>query len=175
MVTWIRAIDELNCAGCPSCEVTTSESSLVHAICYQRVPVHYFEAILEQHLDQASHREHHGNLPLHYACQNIAPGAEPYTQRMLRLLLEAHPDSASTPNSDGRLPLHCLLQEQLTWHKGGVMEVVYANPNALRTLDPQTNLYPVQVAAMNANRSWGHFSTLLELLLAAPDMVDLSK
>jgi len=154
-------------------QVTQSESSLLHSVCYQRVPIQYFELTLKNHYCQASQRDHNGNLPLHYACQNVPQGAQPYTQRILKCLLGAYPHAASTMNSEGRLPLHCLLDEQLTWHNGGILEVVSANSSALRTVDPKTNLFPFQMAATNANRSWGHFSTLLEILLAAPEMLDL--
>ena len=90
-------------------------------------------------------------------------------------LLEVYPAAATVVNSDGRLPLHCLLEAQHTWHFGGIKELVYAHPNALQTLNIKMNLFPVQMAARNANRSLGHLSTLLEVLLSAPEMVNICK
>jgi hypothetical protein len=69
--------------------------------------------------------------------------------------------------------LHLALTEaKLTWREGGIQELVHANPDALRTIDPTTGLYPFQEAARHATRSRSHISTLLELLLAAPELVD---
>ena len=156
-------------------EMTVSTCFLLHAACCQNVPIQYLKKILKQYTCQASKVDHHGNLPIHYLCMDVQLRDQHYTKCILTLLLEVYPAAATVVNSDGRLPLHCLLEAQHTWHFGGIKELVYAHPNALQTLNIKMNLFPVQMAARNANRSLGHLSTLLEVLLSAPEMVNICK
>jgi len=59
----------------------------------------------------------------------------------------------------------------LTWHKGGVRELAFAFPEALRKVDVLSGLVPFLASAERAVYTRLNLSTTYELLLAAPEMV----
>jgi ankyrin repeat protein len=70
------------------------------------------------------------------------------------------------------LPLHVMIMDaKMTWHKGGVQELVYAYPDALVMPDPRNGLVPFLESAILATNSRLHLSTTFEMLRAAPEMV----
>jgi hypothetical protein len=146
---------------------------LLNAACSVRCPRDYFKLVLQEHADQIYELDEDGLLPLHYAVRNASTDAQAYTQFVVEALLEVYPKGASIPDAVmGRLPLHVAVSDTLmTWHKGGVRELTYSCPNALRRRDPVTGLVPFLASASVANKSRLHLSTTFELLLAAPEMV----
>ena len=83
-----------------------------------------------------------------------------------------YPEAASKRDAHGRLPLHVAIRDShMTWHKGGVRELVYAYPNALVSRDESTRLFAFMASAPQAISSRLHLTTTYELLLAAPDMI----
>jgi len=76
----------------------------------------------------------------------------------------------------GRVPLHVAVSDALmTWHKGGVRELTFACPDALRKRDPASQLVPFLASGVVADKSRLHLSTTYELLLAAPEMVQFER
>lgn len=146
---------------------------LLNAACSVRCPRDYFTRILKEHLDQVGQADENGMLPLHYAVCHATADSQAYTQYVIEALLEACPASASIPDATGRMPLHVAVTSDalLTWHKGGVRELTFSCPNALRKRDPVTNFVPFLASALQANKTRLHLSTTFELLLAAPEMV----
>jgi hypothetical protein len=145
---------------------------LLNAACSVRCPRDYFTLILQEQSDQIQQLDELGLLPLHYAVANASADAQAYTHFVVEALLEAYPRAASIPDSAGRLPLHVAVSDTLmTWHKGGVRELTFCCPNALRRRDPANGLVPFLASASVANKSRLHLSTTFELLLAAPEMV----
>jgi len=146
---------------------------LLHAACSVRCPQDYFLQLLEQHRDQISTRDERGLLPLHYAIEHASVESQPYTQFVVESLLQAYPQAASVPNIEGRLPLHvALMDSKLTWHKGGIQEIVFAFPEALRIPDPINGLPPFLASAYHAIKSMLHLSTTFELLRTAPELME---
>lgn len=145
---------------------------LLNAACSVRCPRDYFALVLQEHEDQINQPDLDGLLPLHYAVMNALADSQAYTHFVVEALLEAFPQGASIADSGGRLPLHVAVSDALmTWHKGGVRELTFSCPNALRQRDPATGLVPFMASASVANKSRLHLSTTFELLLAAPEMV----
>lgn len=146
---------------------------MLHAACKERCPRMYLVRLVSEYSDQASQPDDAGNLPLHYAVKHGSIDSQAYTKFLLEELLRIHPQAATQRDADGRLPLHIALtgDSQLTWHKGGISELVTANPEALYTLDTTDRLYPVLTSALHATQSRLHLSTTYELLLAAPGVV----
>jgi ankyrin repeat protein len=145
---------------------------LLNAACSIRCPRDYFTLVLQEHRDQIDQPDEDGLLPLHYAVMNASPDSQAYTHFVVEALLEAYPQGASIADSAGRLPLHVAVSDALmTWHKGGVRELTFSCPNALRRRDPVSGLVPFLASASVANKSRLHLSTTFELLLAAPEMV----
>jgi len=146
---------------------------LLNGACSVRCPRDYLALVLKDHADQICEKDERGLLPLHYAVRN-AEGLESqtYTQFVIDSLLEACPEAAAVKDEHGRLPLHVAVGDVgLTWHKGGVQELALGYTDALRTFDPQSGLVPFLQSAVHAIHSRLHLSTTLELLLAAPEMV----
>ena len=151
---------------------------VLNAACSVRCPKDYVAYLLEEHTNQVSERDEKGLLPLHYAVRKTSSlESQTYTQFLVESLLDIYPEAASVEDETGRLPLHVALGGTvgLTWHKGGVQELVLRYPNALRTIDPQTKLVPFLQSAVHAIDSRLHLSTTYELLLTAPEMVQPGK
>jgi ankyrin repeat protein len=145
---------------------------LLNAACSVRCPRDYFTLVLRENKNQVDQPDEDGLLPLHYAVMNASADSQAYTQFVIEALLEAYPGGASVADSIGRLPLHVAVANSLTtWHKGGVRELTFSCPNALRQRDPETGLVPFLASATFATKSRLHLSTTFELLLAAPEMV----
>lgn len=150
------------------------EFRLLSAACSVQCPREYFSTVLLDHIDQVSQPDEKGLLPLHYAVRHASVEAQSYTQFVVSSLLELDQAAASVPDEQDRLVLHVAVGDSvLTWHTGGIRELVFANPEALRVPDPTNDLVPVLLSAVHANRSRLHLSTTYELLLAAPDVVKL--
>lgn len=146
---------------------------LVNAACSVRCPQDYFIQLIQQYPDQVGELDERSLLPLHYAVSNASVDSQTYTKFVLESLLEIHPEAAAKCNEDDRLPLHvALMDSTLTWHKGGIQELVYAYPSALRIRDPLYDLTPFLASAFHAIKSMQHLSTTYELLLAAPDAIE---
>lgn len=145
---------------------------LLHAACSVRCPRDYFALVLEENRAQIAQPDAAGLYPLHYAVKNATADSQAYTQFVIESLLEVYPQAAEVEDTHGRLPLHVAVADTCsTWHKSGVRELTFANPNALRAIDPANGLVPFLTAAVSANKSRLHLSTVYELLLAAPEMV----
>jgi len=145
---------------------------LLNAATSVRCPRDYFSQVLAEHEHQVGTPDEAGLYPLHYAVMNANPDSQSYTQFVVEALLERYPDASAVPDRDGRLPLHIAVSDTLmTWHKSAVREIVFANPNALRRVDPGNGLVPFLASAVHATKSRLHLSTTFELLLAAPEMV----
>ncbi|CAB9530847.1 expressed unknown protein (Partial), partial [Seminavis robusta] len=151
-----------------------SKIRLVSAACSVRCPQAYFLHLLQEYRQEIFELDEPRQLlPLHYAVSNASVDSQPYTQFVLESLLEVYPDAAAVPNEEGRLPLHvALMDSKLTWHKGGIQELVYAYPSALMVPDPVHHLLPFLASAYNALESMLHLSTTYELLRAAPDVME---
>jgi hypothetical protein len=159
---------------------------LLHAACsMEDCPRSYFEHVLQQHLKQCVQADEKGLLPIHILLRRPV---SVYQQFCLQLLLAAAPQAAAVRDPSGRLPLHIALATTnssehgvcnsyntadvpLTWHKGGLRELTYAHPPALRVADPVSKLVPFLAAATASEYSKEHLSTTFELLLAAPEML----
>lgn len=151
----------------------SSPIRLLNAACSVRCPQDYFLQLLEQHTDQVQDLDERNLLPLHYAVEHASVDAQTYTQFVVKSLLEIYPQAASHENAEGRLPLHvALMDSKLTWHKGGIQELVFAYPDALRIRDPLYQLPPVLASAFHAIKSMLHLSTTFELLRTAPDVTE---
>jgi len=145
---------------------------ILNATCSVRCPRDYFSQILHENITQVAQADENGLYPLHYAVKNALADSQSYTQFVVECLLDACPKAASIPDKEGRLPLHvAVLDTLMTWHKGGVRELTYSYPNALRKADPSSGLVPFLASAEAATKSRLHLSTTYELLLAAPEMV----
>jgi ankyrin repeat protein len=152
---------------------------LLHAACCQRVPRAYISHLLSSQSNneiirqQARVVDERGNLPLHYAVQTASVDCQLYTQFLIQSLLQVYPEAARQRDAHGRLPLHVAIQDShMTWHKGGVKELVYAYPDALVSRDEQSKgLYAFMTSAPQAISSRLHLTTTYELLLAAPEMI----
>lgn len=146
---------------------------LLNAACCVRCPRDYFSQVLsEASLRDIYEPDEDGLLPLHYAVQHAHADSQPYTQFVVESLLHVAPHAAAATDPLGRLPLHMAVSDTLlTWHKGGVKELVWSYPSALRQIDPVTGLVPFLASATAATQSRLHLSTTYELLLAAPEMV----
>jgi ankyrin repeat protein len=150
-----------------------SRIRLVNAACSVRCPLDYFAELIQHHPYQVRELDERNLYPLHYAVQNASVDAQAYTKEILEILLDIYPGAAAQVDEDGRLPLHvALMDSKLTWHKGGVKELVYAYPNALGIRDPLYNLHPFMASAYHSTKSMLHLSTTYELLLAAPDAIE---
>jgi hypothetical protein len=150
------------------------EFRLLNAACSVQCPREYFSTVLFDHVYQVSLPDERGLLPLHYAVRNASVEAQSYTQFVVSSLLELDPLAASVPDEQDRLVLHVAVGDSvLTWHKGGVRELVFANPEALQVPDPVNDLVPVLLSAVHAHKSRLHLSTTYELFLAAPEVVKL--
>ena len=146
---------------------------LLNAACSVRCPQDYFLQLLEQHADQVRELDERNLLPLHYAVEHASVESQAYSQFVIESLLELYPEAASVENEEGRLPLHvALMDSKLTWHKGGVQEIVFAYPDALRVRDPLYQLPPFLASAFHAIKSRLHLSTSFELLRTAPDVIE---
>lgn len=144
---------------------------LLNAACSVRCPRDYFTQVLNESREQIEQPDEDGLYPLHYAVKNACADSQSYTQFVVESLLGCS-SKAAMVDEDGRLPLHIAVTDTLmTWHKGGVREVAFAYPNALRRIDPKNGLVPFLASAIAANKSRLHLSTTFELLLAAPEMV----
>ena len=145
---------------------------LLNAACSVRCPRDYFTQVLNESREQIDQPDEDGLHPLHYAVKNACADSQSYTQFVLESLLEHSVKAASVADQEGRLPLHVAVSDSLmTWHKGGIRELVFAYPNALRSVDPRNGLVPFLASAVSANKSRLHLSTTFELLLSAPEMV----
>lgn len=144
---------------------------LLNAACSVRCPKDYFTQILNESRDQIEKPDEEGLYPLHYAVKNACADSQSYTQFVVESVLEYSCKAAAVADLDGRLPLHVAVDNLMTWHKGGVKELVFAHPDALRRIDPKNGLVPFLASATCANRSRLHLSTTFELLLSAPEMV----
>jgi ankyrin repeat protein len=149
---------------------------LLCAACAVKCPPDYFRMILSNataslltEVDRA------GNTPLHYAVMNTA-GSKKYSAMVIRALLDKERSCAV---SSHRQNLHAALHHGgLTWHEGGVKELLYSYPDALTEPESETHLYPFLLASLHSdddskNTSNEHLSTTYELLLASPDLVQL--
>lgn len=146
---------------------------LLNAACSVRCPQDYFLQLLEQHADQVRELDERNLLPLHYAVEHASVESQAYSQFVIESLLKLYPEAASVENEEGRLPLHvALMDSKLTWHKGGVQEIVFAYPDALRAKDPLYQLPPFLASAFHAIKSRLHLSTSFELLRTAPDVIE---
>lgn len=170
---------------------------LLHAACSMGdCPRPYLEQIVVEHPKHWLLTDARGLLPLHIVLRRPF---SPYQQFCLQLLLDVAPQAAAIRDCClDRLPLHmalaakdldcsdgdddddvfttalvdsCSSNAPLTWHKGGVRELTFAHPTALRVADPVTGLVPFLAAAIAAAYSKEHLSTAFELLLAAPEML----
>jgi ankyrin repeat protein len=150
---------------------------LLNAACSVRCPRDYFTRVLRQNLDQVGQPDENGLMPLYYCIINASPDSQAYTQFVVQALLEACPKSAAVPDpATGRVPLHVAVSDALmTWHKGGVRELTFACPDALRKRDPASQLVPFLASGVVADKSRLHLSTTYELLLAAPEMVQFER
>jgi ankyrin repeat protein len=154
-----------------------SSQFLLHAACLQRVPRDYLEELI---LDE--HRRNHlllpdpqnGNLPLHYAVSQRHTG-QPFCEFLVTALVQHAHEAVEVLNNEGRYPLHCALDYEdghnQPFLKNAKLLKLLCPPSTLSTKDPVTELYPFQMAARYANLSRTHFSTLYEVLLAAPQVV----
>ena len=150
-----------------------SEIRLVSAACSARCPQEYFLEVLSEYEHQICQPDDRNLLPLHYAVLNASVDAQPYSQFVLESLLERYAKAASCPDEEGRLPLHvALMDSKLTWHKGGIQELVHAHPSALRISDPLHGLLPFLMSAVHGIKSMLHLSTTYEVLRAAPDVIE---
>lgn len=149
---------------------------LLNAACSVRCPRDYFTQVLQEYEEQIDQPDENGLYPLHYAVKNACADSQSYTQFVVESLLSHCAHAASVKDKDGRLPLHVAVSDTLmTWHKGGVRELTFAYPNALRQVDPVDGLVPFLASATAANKSRLHLSTTYELLLAAPEIVQRRK
>jgi ankyrin repeat protein len=150
---------------------------LLHAACLQRVPRDYLEELI---LDE--HRRNHlllpdpqnGNLPLHYAVSQRHTG-QPFCEFLVKALVQHAPEAVEVRNKKGRYPLHCALDHEdgnnQPFLKNAKLLKLLCRPSTLSAVDPVTELYPLHMATRYANLSRAHFSTLYEVLLAAPQVV----
>ena len=151
---------------------TNSRIRLVNAACSIRCPQDYFVQLVEQFPDQVREPDERNLLPLHYAISNASVDSQAYTKFVLEILLKIYPGGAAQEDDSGRLPLHvALMDSYLTWHKGGIKELVMAYPSALRVKDPMNEMLPFMSSAFHAIKSLLHLSTMYELLLSAPDVI----
>jgi hypothetical protein len=168
---------------------------LLNAACAVRCPRDYFAFVVQEEftrwhsnddtgndsvnnssIDRTYTKDATGRYPLHYAVLYASVQSQAYTQYVLETLLQVSPAltaSCPDPMYHNKLPLHVLVDGErlMTWHRGGVREVVRAFPNALHTRDPVSSLVPFLASATSATKSLLSLSTTYELLKAAPEMI----
>jgi hypothetical protein len=147
---------------------------ILPAACSIRCPRDYVTRVLSLHANQIAEPDHRGLLPLHYAVQSTEENAQSYTEFLIGWLVNEYPEAASIPfGRHGHvLPLHVLIADRcMTWHKGGVQRLVLASTDVLRIPDPRSRLVPFLESAIHATKSRLYLSTTLELLRAAPEVI----
>jgi ankyrin repeat protein len=194
----------LQAAYLQSVHRTMTPSLLLHAVTTVRCPREYVELLLHRYPGVVAQPDANGTTPLHTALLESSLTHHyhqlHYRQYILQRFLEAAPILASIPypsppktqqylsSLEPRLPLHVAVRTAgLSWHKGGVRELVQAYPEALHRIDPATGWAPfVAAALMDPMHPWypammhntysptstTTLDTTYELMRAAPDMVE---
>jgi hypothetical protein len=167
----------LKAAFAGSIDVKDSEFHVLCAACSMRCPRDYISLIIRDQPELIRQPDKDGLLPLHYAVRS-ADVKSPYaTDYILERLLEEYPEAAGIPFSEedddiSVLPLHFLISDRgSTCLSGGVLTLIKARPETLRTPDPRSGLVPVLASAETAALNRMHLSTTYEMLRAAPDVI----
>jgi len=124
-------------------------------LCWQEL----LEVALELYPEQVLEQDGLGRTPLAIAvtggrrnkdlCQRELPFHE-----VIQLLLKQSKEAARIPDRRGRLPLHIAAEAgRDLFRKGGIKDIIFAEPRALETRDPKTGMYPFMIAATASDRS----------------------
>ena len=118
----------------------------------------------------------HGKTPLHHALDFVLtnPGQRS-GGHVIRSLLKRNKNVAGiqsrTPNGGGYYPLHTAVKIP---YLDLFLIRDMASPSAVRTPDPVTRLFPFQTAAQYADKGTLPLSTVLDLLLAGPEVIAIA-
>lgn len=87
---------------------------------------------------------------------------------ILKVILDAYPTAARRVDNHGRLPFHLAIETSMEW-ANGLRDIFMATPEALRTKEPNTGLYPFMLAAPKNS-----LEVIYCLLSNGPDLVSRS-
>lgn len=163
---------------------------LVHAVCnYPCTPEYIgglFGAESQYFLPQLWNRDDRGNLPLHYAVNptyvygqcfegtdsEFLVLAKDLLALLVDFVLKIYSDAASMTGAEGKLPLFMALSNTgVSWNRKVILRIAEAHPQALHRRDSDMKLFPVLLAATQANESNEHLSVTYELLLKTPELL----
>jgi hypothetical protein len=74
----------------------------LHVALHMGAPAEVVTALLEAYPNATTIRNHHNNLPCHYAC------CYGISSEGMKMLLRCNPDAAAEPSNDGRTPMQLL-------------------------------------------------------------------
>jgi hypothetical protein len=156
--------------------VITEDRRMVYAAIKTNAPVVVLQLAVRLYPDQLSgHIDHAANnnsmTPL--MCALISRNT-PIAVRFqyLHILLQANPRLAEIPNRVGQLPLHvaCSQPDFLDWGKG-LSTLFRSHPTAVSKRDPESALFPFQIAAVASEANSTSLDSTYELLRADPSVL----
>jgi len=109
------------------------------------LPPDIISVILQRFPEQAFELDGFGRLPLAVAVSSLSSSCC-NKKSIIASVLELNPSAALTADEDGRLPLTLAIENGLEWDEG-VDLIVQACPDAARTIDTVTGLYPFMLSA----------------------------
>ena len=131
---------------------------------YDYAIVHYPDQVKEA-------EEQTGNYPLHIAC-TIDSSSDFDRDEILKELIELNKDAAREENRAGRLPLHIALSDEDPWSFESMKILMDSFAGAFEKVDPSSNLYPFQIAALDEAKSENQLSIVYKLLNEAPGVME---
>ena len=143
----------------------TGKSKLPTAL-ETRAPIEVIKSLLKEYPEQIKAPTGHGDYPIAVAMkmQHMAK------DELINLLLDCDSTTTSKPDSEGRSVLSLAAEcDDLTANT--MNRLIRAHPDALRSIDPTTKLYPVLIAACDMHSTNVDVSVIYELLSAAPDLL----
>jgi len=165
-----------------------TEDFVVHAAVSTLLPKKVVMTALTLNPEQALFPDFNRSYPLLLAL--TGPYEESKRDVVLQVL-QQYPEAASVVSSDGRSMLSIAATAR-SIHPDVITELLNANPDALRQLDPHVSLYPFQLAALEKDeagsasdlhprirKEWENkvdqdilqVSVIFRLMVAAPDLV----
>ena len=161
------------------CYTDDGEQLLVHAavsLGSRGCPDSVLNLVLREFPHQLFLYDRMGRLPLHLVIRptswskQLRRRYKPRERHAMVQLLQRHPDAARVKFGN-RFPLHIAVSNGHQWDEG-VRELFRAYPQAIGSPDPVSKLWPFQLAAIPVGESQASLDTVLELLLAEPNVLE---